>query len=137
MRVLVTGHRTWGNEDQGQRRILRRAMRQIDTEHPGEKITVIEGDCRYGGADRWARLYANYLGWKVESYPADWINLPRWEAGPKRNQQMVDTGADICIAFPLPGSKGTVDCIKRARAAGIPTRIYDEKGNYTESCTLL
>lgn len=40
-------------------------------------------------------------------------------AGLVRNQLMVDLGADICLAFPLPGSRGTWDCMGRAEAAGI------------------
>jgi hypothetical protein len=39
-------------------------------------------------------------------------------AGGMRNQRMVDAGADLCIAFP--GGKGTDNCAKKARKAGIP-----------------
>jgi hypothetical protein len=33
---------------------------------------------------------------------------------------MVSLGADICLAFPQPGSKGTWDCARKAADAGIP-----------------
>lgn len=32
---------------------------------------------------------------------------------------MVDLGADLCLAFPLPDSRGTKDCMARAKKAGI------------------
>ncbi len=37
--------------------------------------------------------------------------------GPVRNQAMVDSGADLCLAFPDNKSIGTWDCVQRARAA--------------------
>lgn len=45
--------------------------------------------------------------------------------GPLRNQKMVDFGADLCLAFPLPESRGTYDCARRARAANIDTFILN------------
>jgi hypothetical protein len=39
---------------------------------------------------------------------------------------MVALGADICLAFPGPGSIGTWHCIKAAANAGIPVRIYPQ-----------
>jgi predicted Rossmann-fold nucleotide-binding protein len=41
-------------------------------------------------------------------------------AGHYRNQEMADTGADLCIAFP--GGRGTADMVRRAAAAGIEIR---------------
>ena len=43
-------------------------------------------------------------------------------AGHRRNQQMVDRGPLIAVAFNRAGSTGTADCIRRAKAAGIPVR---------------
>lgn len=31
-----------------------------------------------------------------------------------------EVAADVCLAFPLPDSRGTQDCIRTAQAAGIP-----------------
>lgn len=42
-----------------------------------------------------------------------------------RNQEMVDLGADLCIAYPLPEGSGTQDCIRRAVKAKIPTLVFD------------
>jgi hypothetical protein len=57
------------------------------------------------------------------------------DAGPvavaRRNQAMVDAGADLCIALhrALGASKGTKDCAGRAVASGIPTYlVYSEAG---------
>jgi hypothetical protein len=36
---------------------------------------------------------------------------------------MVSLGADLCLGFPGPGSKGTWDCLRKAVDAGIPTRV--------------
>lgn len=42
-------------------------------------------------------------------------------AGNYRNQEMVDSGLDLLIAFP--GGSGTADMIRRARTAGV--RVLD------------
>ncbi|MFE3052289.1 SLOG family protein [Nocardia sp. NPDC059239] len=91
-------------------------------------------------ADRWARspiIAARHPEYTIiaEPHPADWErdcdsdcrHQPRRKngrlycpmAGNLRNQDMVDLGADGCLGFPLPGSRGTRDCMRRARAAGI------------------
>ena len=61
----------------------------------------------------------------METHPADWSTHGR-AAGPIRNQQMVDRGADICLAFPTSSSIGTWDCVRRAKAAGIPVEIHKQ-----------
>lgn len=49
-------------------------------------------------------------------------------AGPRRNAAMVSVGAAQVLAFlePRAANRGTRNCIKLARAAGIPVRIYPE-----------
>ena len=44
-------------------------------------------------------------------------------AGHARNQDMVNDGARVLLAFPELGSRGTWDCVKRAKAAGIEVRV--------------
>lgn len=63
-------------------------------------------------------------GLPVEAHPADWRSCGR-AAGLIRNQRMVDLGADLCLAFPLGESRGTWDCVARARKAGIEVRIIE------------
>ena len=72
-----------------------------------------------------AHRWAESRGVNIKKYPADWKNKGP-AAGPIRNLHMVTLGADICLAFIGPGSKGAVGCAKMAEDAGIPTkRFYD------------
>ncbi len=60
------------------------------------------------------------LGITVEPHVADWKGLGN-VAGPARNREMVEAGADLCIALhrSIEASKGTKDCMRQALAAGI------------------
>ena len=76
----------------------------------------------HGGAPGADTLAASIDGeawgcdFKHEVHTADWDRYGR-AAGPRRNQEMVDAGADMLIAFP--GGRGTADCVRRAEKAGI------------------
>lgn len=83
---------------------------------------IVHGGAR--GADEIAGRVAESFGLRTEVYPAKW-NLYGKGAGPMRNQQMVDKGADLVLAFLMPGSKGTADCINRAKEAGLKVIIYN------------
>ena len=74
------------------------------------------------GADYLAESVAHELGWEVEQFPADWDTYGR-AAGPIRNAVMVEKGADVCLAFPMTGSRGAIDCMRRAKVAGIPVIV--------------
>lgn len=111
MRVIVTGSRHWTDG-------LTIAV-ELHRLPPGP-VTILHGDAR--GADEIASRLAESMCMDVKEYAADWTTHGN-AAGPIRNQQMVDAGADLCLAFPLPGSKGTWDCVRRCRKAGIPVRI--------------
>lgn len=129
-RILLTGSRHW--EDP---RAVTRALRDLITEQAGKgrrRFVIVHGACP-SGADRFAAEFADRaapyfastgLTVTEEAHPADWASHGRG-AGPLRNQAMVDAGADVCLAFPLPSSRGTVDCMDRARAAGIEVRIVE------------
>lgn len=123
MRILVTGSRAW--RDRG---LIREVLRWLDAAvsdpvlihgNDGEVDTT---GCVVRGLDRMAGEEADALGWDVEPHDALW-DLHGAAAGSLRNQSMVDAGADLCVAFPLPGSKGTWDCVARADEAGIPVVI--------------
>lgn len=119
-RILVTGSRYWSDKE-----VIRKAIdKAIDDLGEGQEVVIIEGACPYGGADKIASEYGNELGVKVESYPADFEGIGGY-AGPLRNEKMVKTGADVCLAFPVSGSRGTWDCVKKARHAGIEVRIFE------------
>lgn len=114
MRLLVTGSRDWEDYDH----ILR-----IFEGFPKDTL-LVHGGAR--GADKLAHRAALELGWpEPEVHEADWNGLGR-RAGAVRNQEMVDAGADLCLAFPLEQSKGTWDCIQRAEAADILVVRGDE-----------
>ncbi len=63
-------------------------------------------------ADRWAKRRKV----PAEVYPAEWRRWGR-SAGPRRNQQMVDTAPDVLIAFR--GGRGTDNMKSVARYAGV------------------
>lgn len=86
------------------------------------------------GADYLAKRAALELGWKVKSFPAKW-KLHGKKAGIIRNIEMIDDfymNKDIkekeVLAFPLPGSKGTIHAIEYAKAHSFTLITY----NYTE-----
>lgn len=116
VRILITGSRNWTDKQ-----TIRNAIDEI-AYNLGWPITIVHGHCPTG-ADKLADDIAKELDVPVERHPADWDKYGK-AAGPRRNQEMVDLGADVCLAFPLPDSRGTWDAIKRAMAADITTIIY-------------
>lgn len=119
MRILITGSRDWQDK-----RVVCDAILDLNNWYPidWDEAVVVHGDCPTG-ADRMAQDFAEAHDIATERHPANWSLYGR-AAGPKRNQQMVDLGADIVLAFMNPGSKGTADCVKRAKKAGLTVRIY-------------
>lgn len=115
MRMLITGSREYTDKE-----IIIDAIEKYLGDEYIEDVIIIEGGAR--GADRIAQQHALDMGYIVETYPANWDKYGK-KAGSIRNQEMVDAGADICLAFPLEGSIGTYDCIRRAKKAGIETII--------------
>ena len=114
MRILVTGSRHYSDY-----KIIKKAL--AFSPLPLFPVTVVHGGAT--GADTLAGQAARELGFIEEVHLADWSIGKK--AGPLRNQKMVDLGADICLAFPLADSRGTYDCINRAKLAGIPVKIYN------------
>lgn len=110
MRVLVTGSRTWADT-----LVIRERLSQL----PDDAI-VIHGDAM--GADRIADAQAVMLGLLTERHPALWERYGK-RAGFIRNQEMVDAGADLVLAFWDGESKGTAHTIEMAKTAGIPVEV--------------
>jgi hypothetical protein len=50
-------------------------------------------------------------------------------AGHRRNQRMVDAGAQVCLAFPARDAKnaGTWSCVGKAKVAGIEVRVFFDR----------
>jgi hypothetical protein len=143
LRILVTGWRFWPVEYVG---IVWNALDAVSagvlpsaavlkagdarTAQPARRdwlngpVIVRHGQCPFGGVDLHAEQWAIERGHRVERYPADFaMNGPG--AGPRRNEFMASQqpAADICLAFPGPVSRGTIDCATRAWKAGIETVI--------------
>jgi len=115
MRVIVCGDRNWDDH-----KIMLREMKKL----PPDTI-IVEGGCR--GADKLAARIAKSLGFQVEEHPAKW-EVHRKAAGPIRNKEMLDAGADLVLAFhkDFANSKGTKHMVTIARKAGITTYVYSE-----------
>lgn len=123
-RILVTGSRDWADADTIQT-ALYNAWTEL-FEEGGRKIVLVQGECEYGGADKIAADIWRTWGLPVEGHPAERGEDGRI-LGPERNAKMVNLGADVCLAFPLPSSRGTRNCMRLAREAGIPVRVFAPK----------
>jgi SLOG family YspA-like protein len=122
MRVLVTGSRDWDSVYGTNRiyMILNAILTLADLLQ--EKITLVHGDCPTGAdraVDNWGRRRQDD-GVTVEPHQAHW-RFHGNSAGPIRNQEMVDRGADLCIGFIRGVDAGTRHTLSLARNAGIPT----------------
>lgn len=121
-RILVTGSRDWTD-----RQTITNALDEAwwDLGNPDNAV-LVNGECHLGGADKIAADIWRSWGYPVEGHPAE--RSPDGKLlGPERNARMVELGADICLAFPLPSSRGTNNCIRLAREAGIPVRSYSPR----------
>lgn len=113
-RIAVTGGRHYANEAF--------TFAVLDAAKERLSLTVlIHGGA--SGLDRIAARWAARRNVKTEVFPANW---KAWgnAAGPKRNQQMVDSSPDVLIAFP--GGRGTDHMKSRARYAGL--RVIEVPG---------
>lgn len=110
MKVIVCGGRNFSDRD-----FLFATLDKIDSELPRPGITCIISGCAQGAdtfALEWSRKWDLVCGF----FPADWRRHGR-AAGPIRNQEMLDAGPDLVIAFP--GGRGTDDMVRRAKAVGV------------------
>lgn len=93
-----------------------------------DHVVVVHGDCPYGGVDKYAEEWSlSRPGASPEAHPAEIANGKI--KGPERNSRMVALGADLCLGFPGPKSRGTWDCLKKAVDAGIPTQVVVLRGS--------
>jgi hypothetical protein len=113
---LVCGDRNWAD---GAR--IKQVLEAMSADYD---LTVIDGAAN--GADSLASAAASELGLKNERYPAAWKQLGK-RAGPIRNQEMLDSGVDMVLAFHpnLDESKGTRDMVARAQKKGVTCYLFD------------
>lgn len=98
---------------------------RADAYAPPGHTTIVHGAAP--GADSMAARIALDLHFQVEAHAANWEKHGR-AAGPIRNKEMVEAGADAVFAFvdkPLAESRGTANCVKQAREAGIPVYVIE------------
>lgn len=123
MRVLVTGSRDWKDSD-----VIESDLRNLTIDNGRENLTLVSGACPTG-ADYIAEVIAKHLGWRIERHPADWDKYGK-RAGFLRNKEMVDLGAEVCLAYIRNDSKGATMTKKLAEEAGIKIwerRFYGSK----------
>ena len=116
-RVLVTGSRTWTDEQ-----VIADALREHW--HDGNAL-LVTGACPRG-ADAIAERLWRSQGGLVERHPADWQTGR--DAGMRRNAAMVALGADVCLAFIQDGSPGATHAAQLAEQAGdsrSPVRVRE------------
>ncbi|MFG3509682.1 SLOG family protein [Streptomyces sp. NPDC047821] len=123
MRVIVTGSRRWSDKA-----AVWDALNAVYQEHG--PFLLVHGDCSTGAdamAREWVEAASRLVQVQEQRFPAAWDywaargNAKR--AGPERNRRMVEAGADLVLAFPLPEGSGTQHTIKLAREAGIEVRV--------------
>lgn len=143
--VLVTGSRTWDDHQAIADALLNAWHDATQTVSEEVRFIVVHGDCPTG-ADAIAKQWALDNGLIHQPHPADWsapcpddcLPTPHRKTSPKhgdycplaghrRNQLMVDYSADLVLAFHRNNSRGTADCIRRAKKAGIPVLIVEEQ----------
>lgn len=116
--VLISGKRDFENYERFCR-ILDESLKDIS-----DDIEIVEGGAR--GTDALAKHYANTHGIQYREFPALW-DINGRAAGPMRNSEMVKFVSDKdskAIFFWDGKSKGTGDCLKKARKAGIICDVY-------------
>ena len=119
VRILIRGDRHWRCDDLAEQIVNRLIARN------GPDLVIAHGGAP--GVDNAFATACRELGIVAESQHADWHHLGKI-AGPTRNREMVEAGADLCIALhrSIETSKGTKDCVRQALAAGIPVWLVED-----------
>ncbi len=118
-RLLITGSRNFGDQGHVDIALMRTALKDARRKlHDAgfDRIVLVHGAAR--GADQLAAAVGKSMGFILEPHPAQW-SVHGKAAGPIRNKEMVDLGADLMLAFPRGASRGTRGCMQLAAEAGI------------------
>lgn len=131
-RIIVTASRDWPDSD-AIRNQLYRAVSRMPSGY--DRVVIIHGASGKGdrAAVEWVievRRNRNY-GVEVieEPHEALWAVPPRKgdPAGPRRNDEMAESGAHEALAFPWGDrrkSPGTWHCIEACATRGIPVSVF-------------
>lgn len=116
--VLVSGKRDFTDY------IVFRCILDKSLASINDNIIIVEGGAR--GTDALAKQYAIEHHYEFIEFPADWDKYGR-AAGIIRNDEMVNFIKDKpckALFFWDGQSRGTGDCLRRAKRAGIKHEIY-------------
>ena len=132
LRLLVTGGRDYADATRVEAELQMAIEARLGPGADPSRVVLVHGDA--GGLDRLAAAAAKRLGFQVEPHRPHWTGPCRPTcpphrrrrrdgsdycpaAGVYRNAEMVELGADLALVFP--GGRGTADCARRIRVAGI------------------
>ena len=111
MRILVCGGRDYCDQE-----AMKKKLTELYERHPNS--TLVHGGAP--GADSWSGYIGGTLGFTVECHIAQLAQYGK-AAGPMRNQEMLDSGIDLVVAFP--GGRGTPDMLRRVQLTGVPVDL--------------
>lgn len=116
-KVLMCGDRRWWA-----RGPILMELKRLIKKHGKEKLIIIAGGA--AGADIMCEITAKELSIHVARVDALWSTRYK-SAGPQRNAAMLALGPDEVVAFHdnIRSSSGTKDMVRRAKLAGVPTRV--------------
>ena len=117
MRVIVCGTRERCNTVW--------IWRKLDELYAERKFTHFMQGGQTGvdlAAKEWARKTPGLERYECK---ADWDRIGP-AAGPIRNSRMLEWKPDLVIAFPGPKSVGTWDMVRKAKAAGVETIVFED-----------
>ena len=109
IRLAVVGSRNYSQEFEEY--IFEKLDLFLDSHPRGSIEVIISGGAK--GADSIARKWANERGFELVEYHANWGKYGR-SAGPRRNTLIVNDCTHL-VAFPLTGSRGTWDSVRKAQ----------------------
>lgn len=123
-RVVITGSREFTSRD-----IIAKALSKVWRDNGKQPFVLVHGAAR--GADSIGAAIARKYPDRIveEAHPAIW-RTPDGEldkaAGFRRNKQMIDAGADLCLAFfhEDATNRGTKHCSGYAEKQGVPVVKY-------------
>jgi hypothetical protein len=129
VRILVTASRDWSDILTIHAALGHEYAEWVLHRPQDIEFVVVQGGARGGDtiADQWAQEKSQIdPRIRSETHLADWDRYGN-AAGHVRNQEMVDTGIDKALAFPLDKSPGTRGCMRIAKRAGVPVKQFQPK----------
>ena len=112
MHILITGGRDYT--------LTALDVAWLDALHAAHPFTeVLTGGAP--GPNTSGHAWAMARGIDTAVYPANWTG-DGWAAGPIRNRRMLAAllGHRPRVVLAFPGGRGTADCVRQARKAGVP-----------------